>query len=89
MLIQAYVLEMSHEGPLIMLRHCDTQVARAHHRHNEENMLIADSSAEGKIEQSKHHLRCSRLVQGRDGQEMRQSEGGAGGGGRRFPPCEI
>lgn len=57
-----------------MLRNCDAQVARAHHCNNEENMLIADSSAGRKIKQSKQHLRCSLLLNGRDGQERRQSE---------------
>lgn len=34
-------------------------MALAHHCRNEENMLIGDSSAGGKIKQSKQHLRCS------------------------------
>lgn len=60
-----------------MLRHCDTQVARAHHCHNEENMLIADSSAGGKTQQSKQHLRCFVLEYGGDGRASRQSVGEA------------
>lgn len=73
MLIWFYALEISHEGLLIMLRHCDTQVALAHHRNNED-MLITDSSAGGRIKPSKQHLCCSLLVFGGDGQEGRRSD---------------
>lgn len=43
-----------------MLMHCDTQVAN--HCHNQENMLIAESFAAGKIKASKQHFCCSPLV---------------------------
>ena len=53
-----------------MLRHCDTQVALAHHRNNDD-MLITDSSAGGRIKPSKQHLHRSPSVFGGDGQEGR------------------
>lgn len=73
MLIWVYAPAISHESLSLMLRHCDTQVAHAHHCHNEENMLIADSSGRGEIKQSKQHLCCSLLAYGGDGQERREN----------------
>lgn len=49
-----------------MLRHCDTQMAHAHPFHNEENMLIADSSAGRKIKESKQHLWSSLFIEKMD-----------------------
>lgn len=52
MLIRACALWISREAFLIMLRHCDTQVSRTHHRHNEEKMLMSHWFAGGKIKPS-------------------------------------
>lgn len=58
--------QVSPERLLIMLRHCDTRLAQAHPFHNEENMLIADSSAGGKIKESKQHLWCPLFIETMD-----------------------
>lgn len=55
-LIWVHATRISQERLLIMLRHSDGQVAPAHHRHNEEIGLLADSSAGGKITQRKQSI---------------------------------
>lgn len=40
-----------------MLRHCDTQVSRTHHRRNEEEMLMSHWFAAGKIKPSHRQAR--------------------------------